>query len=334
MVYLATLKEIAKKVGTSITTVSRVLNHDTSLSVSDSLRKKVIETAQDLNYQTPRNRVSLPNMNKKRIGIIHWYDQDSELNDPYYVGIRRGIEKMASQLLVDLVVLYKEEGTFLLEKMGYVDGLICIGKFTSEQVQNFSLFASNLVFVDSSPDASQYDSIVIDFKDAITKVLEFVKKKGFKQLGYLGGVELVEEEVSLGERRARYVDFYAKKLGIYDERFFHIGEFTSTSGYQMMQEILKENTHAPIYFCANDSIAIGALKAIHEAGLRIPTDIGLIGFNDDTMTRFTFPSLTTVKVYTEFMGEQALYSLHEQFQGRSIPIRKMVPTEFIERDST
>jgi len=330
---LATLKDIAKRVGTSITTVSRVLNYDATLSVSDEVRTKILETAQRLNYQTPRNRQGIPSVKRKRIGIIHWYDAKSELSDPYYIGIRRGIEQLASKSSVDTKLLYKEENAFDLQQLSGVDGLICIGKFTNLQIQEFETITKQIVFVDSSPNTSAYDSVVIDFKDAITKVIDFVYEEHYQHIGYLGGKELVSEDLMIGERRARYFKYYAELKGMFEEKHMHIQEFSSASGYALMKKILASNSYANLYFCANDSIALGALKAIHEANKKVPDDIALIGFNDDATSAFTYPSLTTVRVYTEFMGEQALYSLSERWKGRSIPVRKLIPTELVRRES-
>ncbi|MGS0972504.1 MAG: LacI family DNA-binding transcriptional regulator [Candidatus Izemoplasmataceae bacterium] len=330
---MATLKEIAEAVGTSITTVSRVLNYDHTLSVSDEMRLKIIEVAQEMNYQTPRNRKTIPDVNQKRIGIIHWYDVKSEFDDPYYVGIRRGIENLANNSQVDTKILYQEEGEYQLKKLGPIDGLICVGKFTPEQVALFLQITNRIVFVDSSPDIRSYDSVVIDFKDAIKQVVDYFSLKGYTEVGYLGGKERVSEDILLGERRARYFEDYTKRLNMHHPNHIHIKEFNSESGYAMMKEVLKNKNYAKAYFCANDSIALGALKAIHEEGIKVPSDIALIGFNDDATSAFTYPSLTTIRVYTEFMGEQALMSLCEQFNGRTIPVRKMIPTELVLRES-
>lgn len=330
---MATLKDIADAVGASITTVSRVLNYDHTLSVSEEMRSKIIETAQSLNYQTPRNRKTIPNVTQKRIGIIHWYDSKSELDDPYYVGIRRGIEHLANKSHIDITLLYKEDNAFYLDRLGAIDGLICIGKFTPEQIIEFKHLTERIVFVDSSPNSRRFDSVVIDFKDAITQVVDYFLKLDIKHIGYIGGKERVSEDVLLGERRARYFTDYTKQHHVYQSNHIHSGEFTSESGYYIMQSQLKKENLARGYFCANDAIAVGALKAIHEAGVAVPNDIALIGFNDDATSAFTYPSLTTIRVYTEFMGEQALLSLCEQFEGRRIPVRKLIPTELVRRES-
>lgn len=330
---MATLKEIASKLGVSITTVSRVLNSDKSLSVSDEVREKIIKTATDLNYKTPRNRLRLKSSNELLIGIIHWYDVKEEIDDPYYMQIRRGIERLAVESNINTLLIYKKEQEYNKEEFENVDGLICIGKFSKAQIKLFEQVTKNIVFVDSSPDEGKHDSIVIDFTVAVKNVLNMLLKKGYKTIGYIGGVEYVSNNIKLGERRELVFRDYLYQKAKLRKEFIHIGSFSSESGYRLMKEALKKKEYAEVYFCANDSIALGALRAIHEKGLDVPKEIGIIGFNNLPMSQFTFPPLSTVHVNTEFMGEQALVGILECIDGREIPIKRIIPTNIINRKS-
>ena len=91
---MATLKQIAQKTNVSITTVSRVLNNDPTLSVSDDIRSKILDTARKLQYKTPRNRVRLKASKELTIALVLWYDSYQEVIDPYYMQIRKGIENI------------------------------------------------------------------------------------------------------------------------------------------------------------------------------------------------------------------------------------------------
>ena len=130
-----------------------------------------------------------------------------------------------------------------------------------------------------------------------------------KKIGYIGGVEYVNKEIFLGERRERYFKKYLKAMGKLDASFLHLGGFTFNSGYSTMNKILKGKKRAEVYVCANDSIALGALKAIRENGLKVPDDIGIMGFNDIPTAQTSSPPLSSMHVNTEFMGEQALNSV-------------------------
>ncbi len=328
---MATLKQIATISNVSITTVSRVLNNDKTLSVSDEIRQKVLETARDLQYKTPRNRMRLKSSKQLSIGIVHWYDIKKEIEDPYYMQIRMGIEKLARESNINTTLLYKRNDTYNLQDKFY-DGLILVGKFSEKQIKRFHQVSSNLVFVDSSPQEYYYDSVVIDFESAVKSILDLLIDKGYQQIGYIGGREFVEGNVSLGERREQVFKDYLSSKNILNSNVIHIGEFTIESGYNLMKEALEEK-HAEVYFCANDQIAIGAMRAIHEKGLSIPSQIGIFGFNDGVNSEYTFPPLSTLHVPTEDMGRQSLISLVELIEGRTLHLKKVVPTKIVERKS-
>jgi LacI family transcriptional regulator len=330
---MATLKEIADKLNVSITTVSRVLNFDTSLSVGDDIRKQIIETASDLNYKTPRNRMRLKSRNKLNIAVIHWYNSSEEVDDPYYIQIRRGIEQLAAKSNINTVLVYKGDHGYQMEDLVDIQGIICIGKFSKEQIDSFLAFSTNIVFVDSSPNEELFDSIVIDFHTAVREILTYLLNQGYKKIGYIGGIEYIGNNIRLGERRELVFRDYLFQRGMLDLDYIHVGSFSCESGYNLMKQALESQKRAQVYFCASDAIAIGALRAIHEAGLKIPEDIGITGFNDNPMSQYTYPPLSSVHVYTEFMGEQALESLVDRIEGRTLPIKKVVPTKIIIRDT-
>ena len=330
---MATLKEIARLTDTSITTVSRVLNYDKTLSVGDEIRRKIIETAADLNYKTPRNRSTIKHTKKLRIGIVYWYDQKEEMDDPYYMQIRRGVEKLASKSQIETITLYKENNEYDFENAGKIDGLICIGKFSDTQIKQFEKATHSIVFVDSSPKEEQHDSIVLDFNKAVKDLLTTLLKEGYSKIGYIGGVEFVSKHIKLGERRELVFRDFLYQRNKLETKYIHIGSFDTESGYNLMKQALTKKDHAEVYFCANDSIAFGALRAIHEKGIKIPEDIALVGFNDNPNSAYTYPPLSTVRVYTEFMGEQALESVVSRIDGRPVAVKKIIPTILVKRKS-
>lgn len=328
---MATLKDIAKRCKVSITTVSRVLNNDVSLSVSEETRKQVIDTARDLNYKTKSKKTQ----NKNHIGVLIWLDAKQEVTDPYFMEIRHGIEAEAQDQGAYLMTLYKKDGLYDMEQLQGIDGLIAVGKFTKKEINAMKKITSSIVFVDSSPDEMNYDSIVIDYKKSVRRVIDYILTLGYKEIGYIGAHEKINDQILYGERREQYLKEYLNSLKYYKPDHYHIGEFNSESGYQLMKQILKTPDHTRIYFCASDSIAMGAIQAIHEAGLLIPEDIAIIGFNDIAQARYLHPALTTLKVYTKDMGKEAFKTLITRMsQPEKIAVRKVLPTELIIRKTT
>ena len=219
---MATLKQIAEKTNVSITTVSRVLNNDPTLSVSDDIRRKILNTARKMQYKTPRNRVRLKASKELNIALVLWYDSYQEMIDPYYMQIRKGIENISLKSNVKTKVIYNDKNGFEKSQFDGVVGIIAIGKFTEHQVKLFNECSKNLVFVDSSPDVTKFDSIVLDFTSAVKSVIDALIYKGYETIGYLGGVEYVSEDVKLGERRGFVFNEYLTELGMLQKQHIHI----------------------------------------------------------------------------------------------------------------
>lgn len=331
---MATLKEIAEKVGVSVATVSRVLNYDTTLSVSDETRRRIFEVAQELNYKTLRER-SQQARESFRFGLIHWYSERQEIDDPYYMAIRLGVEKECFDRGIELVKLFKQNGVYPTERMEGLDGIIAVGKFGSKEVSTFASSAKQIVFVDCSPDERRFDSVVIDLRQATIAVLDYLLEMGHTEIGYIGGREYVDEGTPIrDEREAAFYEYLYLK-GMYNPHYVSIGAFTAEDGYRLMKEAVSSGNLPTAFFIASDSMAIGALRALHEAGVAVPEDVAVVGFNDLPMAAFLHPPLSTVKVYTEFMGETSVELLVERLTTKRVICKKVVvPTDLVIRASS
>lgn len=332
---MATILDIAKKAGVSSATVSRVLNYDESLSVSDEKRKLIFEIAESLDYMPPRKRNISKTPKKLKIGLVHWYTMSQELDDPYYMSIRLGIEKMCYENSIEIVKIFKPD-EFDFQKLEAVDGFIAIGKFTDSQISKVYEKSKNIVFVDSSPQEDRFDSVVIDFEKAVTCALDYLWHIGHRNIGYIGGREYIgPDNIALGERRESVYRSRMSELGAFDEGNVHIGAFLAESGYKIMKQVIQSSEKLPTaFFVASDSIAIGVLRAIHECGLKVPSDISIVGFNDIPTSKYTVPPLTSIRVHKEFMGETAVELLLERIvKKRTIAKKVIVPTALQVRES-
>lgn len=330
---MATLKQIAKEAGVSLATVSRVLNYDTTLSISDEKRHLIVEIAERLEYQTPRNR-KRQKKSDYTIGIFQSISEVAEVEDPYYLGIRMGIEKRCQEENIHMIRFPSNtpDAKTIDVKL---DGLIFIGKFTGEQVAGFEKRFDRMVFVDTSKFADNHDAIIIDIRDAVRKVIDHLKNSGYQRIGYIGGIESYEEyREPLGEKRYDAFVHFARKEGIYREEDCYIGNFSPQSGYEIMRDAIVKRDLPDIFFIANDSMAIGALRALHEQKIDVPDKVAIMGFNDIPTASYTFPPLSTVKIYNELMGERAVTMLMDQISGRDIPIKAIFPVKIIERGTT
>ncbi|MFZ5965775.1 MAG: LacI family DNA-binding transcriptional regulator [Bacillota bacterium] len=331
---MATIKDIARRAEVSPATVSRVLNNDASLSVADETRKRILETAEALDYKTIKQRNR--NTDKKiKIGVIHWYSQKEELIDPYYLSITKGIEKECLNNKIETKTIYKNNDSYGIYENSDIDGVIAIGKFSKEEVEEFSRYTENIVFVDYSPDERKYDSVVIDFRRSVLDVLEYFLDTGHQQIGFIGGMEYVgKNKEPIEDERERTCREFMKSQGMNDRENVYIGSFTAGDGYKLMKKAIEKGQLPTAFFVASDSMAIGAIQALYEFNIHVPNDISIIGFNDNPTSKYLIPPLSTVKVHTEFMGITSVSLLMERMNdNREIPKKVTIPTELIIRES-
>ncbi len=305
---MATIKDIALKVGVSASTVSRVLNYDQSLSVTVATKKKIFEVAEELSYQKGRGRKT----QERKIAFLHWVTEKEELDDIYYMAIRFGIEKRAEAMNVKLLK-YVEDDYANIDSN--IDGIIAVGRFNDQQVKQLKAITKKIVFVDSNPDEGSSDSVVVDFERITRLIVDHFINKGHTEIGFIGGYETFKDTISpIQDPREKYYRFYMMEKDLLDERFIYVGNFSVEEGYRLMKKAIEElgDDLPKAFYAANDPIAIGCLRALLEAGIAVPDRVSLIGINDITVSKYVYPSLTSVKIYTELMGETAVDLLLEK----------------------
>lgn len=326
---MSTIKDVAAMAGVSITTVSRVLNFDEELNVTEDTKKKIFEAAEKLDYISKKKKNEKGK--KIKIGIVNWYTSGEELKDPYFLSIRMAIEGECAEKNIDYAYVnlnYEEEYKNL-------DGLIALGKFGSNAVKKMKKISDNIVFVDSYEENIMADAVIIDYEGGTRSALDYLYSCGHRTIGYIGGREYVDNgAVGLEDKREEIYIRFMKEINRYNEEYVFIGEFSSEDGYRLMKEALNKKNLPSAFFIASDPMAIGAYKAINEEGLRIPEDISIIGFDDIYVSQFMSPSLTTIKVYTDYMGKNSVQALMERIHGKDDWCKKIViPTKLIKRSS-
>ncbi|WP_054025188.1 LacI family DNA-binding transcriptional regulator [Bacillus sp. FJAT-28004] len=328
---MATIRDIAIKANVSSVTVSRVLNRDQSFSVSEETRQRIISIADELNYKTPRERKgknAISTGSDARIGTVIFLTEQQEEGDSHFSSIREGIEKecIAAGITTTNVLRLSQYGNPDLV-INHVDGAIVIGG-SIDNIAPIVNQVDNLVFVDFSPDVDKFDSVIIDFERATKLALDHLIKAGHKEIGIMvGGKSYGKDE------RHHYYEGIMKENGTYDHKHVYVGDWSTTEGYNSMKQIIEKDNLPTAFFFANDSLAIGALRALQEAGIRVPQKMAVVGFDDFPMSAYVTPALTTVKIQSEMMGRMAVKLLLDQMNGREIPVQVTVPSKLIVRDS-
>lgn len=326
---MATIRDIAKLAGVSPATVSRVLNYDQELSVAQETKQRIFEVAEELNY-TKHKRAN--KIGKAVIRLVQWYDEAEELADLYYLSIRLGIEKKAEELNIQV----RRETLNELSDI-QVSGTIALGKFDAEQIRQLKEIDENLLFVDFDGMSLGLNSMVVDFDQSVDLVIDHFIRHGHQKIGILSGEEKTKHNLQpIEDPRLLAFKLKMKQINLYRPEFTLTATFSMEAGKKAMTEFLSKTQELPnALFASSDALAVGAMQAIQAAGLRIPEDISVIGFNDVSVAKYVSPALTTIKVETEWMGELAVSTILDLAKEFSpVPRKIMLGTKLIQREST
>lgn len=320
---MVTIKDIAHAAGVSSATVSRVLNQDQAISVSDETRTKIFTTAEQLGYKKSK-RTNKRSKSSHRIAIIEWYTEQEELDDLYYYSIRLGAEKRAQELGYEIIRIFNNDSMAQLEN---IDGIIAIGKFSPDKIKELETYSDNLVFVDSDTLNYGHSCVTTDFENSVINVIDYFINNGLKKIGMIAGQETSSDKSTLlSDPRLNTFQSYLQQLKLYDLNLIKIGSFSSEAGYKIMKEFIMElgDNLPQAFFVAPDAWASGALRALQEAKITVPERVSLISFNDTSLAKYMYPKLSTVTVFTEEIGKQAIQILEQSFLKDSPSVAYMV----------
>lgn len=339
---MATITDIARKASVSISTVSRVLNYDPTLSVTEETKRKIFEAAENLNYtkykiKQKKVQEKLEKSSTTSIGIIQWRQDDKELEDIYYMSIRLGVEKRAAELGYTIVKLSQVDES----SVKGVDGLLAIGKFTHDTIKKLHELHPNLCVIGSNFPLDNYDSVNTDFSQATELALNHLLDLGHKKIAFIGAEE---SENLYGYRRYKtpttntYRDMMIS-YGLFDEDYFILkenGNLDVSTGEELTKVALskwKDNLPTAI-LAANDAFAIGVIHTLNANNIKIPEDISVMGINDISISQYVSPPLSSVKAFTEHMGEAGVDLLAKRISAPVVDQRVFLSTELVVRSST
>ncbi|MHC5249683.1 LacI family DNA-binding transcriptional regulator [Enterococcus sp. LJL90] len=349
---MATITDIAKAADVSISTVSRVLNYDTTLSVTEETKRKIFEAAENLNYTKYKNKqkmkikpptpkvsvaVKIPEKKEQSLAIIQWRADHEELDDIYYMAIRFGVEKRAAELGYNVVKVSNLEE----QSLQGIDGLLAIGKFTQESVKKINALHANLCVIGSNFPLEDYDSINTDFAQATELALNHLFSLGHQEIAFIGA----EESKNLyGYRPYKtpttntYLDMM-HHYSLYKEKYFIIEEesvLDVKTGEALTEEALQRwQADLPTaILAANDAFAIGVIHTLNRHNIKVPEDISVMGINDLSISQYVSPPLSTVHAFTEEMGAAGVDLLNQRITNPTVAQRVFLSTELVVRQST
>jgi LacI family transcriptional regulator len=338
---MATIKDIASLTKVSPATVSRVLNNDQTITVLEETRERIIQAAKVLGYKTMLERRVEQQVDstktKVNVGILLCQTIEEEMSDPYFLSIRHGVEEELRYNGITTTNMFRLNEADPHALIRNLEGLIVIGRINEVALKMISNHIENVIYINHSPEEALYDSVVIDFVKSTEMAVGHLLEMGNKKIGYIGGVErehLKNKKVAIEDERLTTFERVMRQKGLYDPNYIFIGEYSMAQGYELMMRALQQNQHPEAFFIASDPMAIGALRALQEAKLSVPNDVAIVSFDDIEMAQFASTPLTTVKVHTNEMGRTAVKLLMDRINGRKIPLKIIVPTELVVRQSS
>jgi LacI family transcriptional regulator len=338
---MATINDIAKVAGVSPGTVSRVLNHDNTLSVAVETKLRIISVAEELDYLPPkeRQRRKLKLTPRYNVAIVDWYDSALLAEDPYYLHLMTVIEKYLTKHQINSFKLVDMDGEYVATVDTHPEGIIAIGRFKKEQVAQLEAISKNLIFIDSCPDASKFDSILINTQLGTTQALDYLISLNHKDIAFIGGKVVTEIGMNFAAdavdmRMATFCAYLESKELLKEEYIFVGTKLSYQEGIRLCNKMMKAERMPTAVFCANDTVATAVMTRLQEKGYRIPEDISVIGFNDISNAKYLNPPLTTVKIPLLAIAQTCVDLLKNQIERDiSYPRLIYIPTSMMIRDS-
>jgi LacI family transcriptional regulator len=327
----ATIRDVAREAGVSVTTVSRVLND--SGPVKSATRQRIRDVARRLHFTPNTAARSLSTRRTNTIGVLL-----PDVYGEFFSEVIRGIDQSAQQhgfhVLISGAHNEPAEVSAAVSAMrGRVDGLILMASGLDAVT-----LARNLseripaVLINADHDASHFDTINIDNFGGALAMTTHLLELGHREIHMISGP--ARNRDAMEREKGFRAALKAAGSAVRDE-WIVAGSFTEASGYRATEQLLDAGVKPTAIFAANDSMAVGALSALRNRGLRVPEDIAVVGFDDVPIAEYVSPPLTTVRVSIPQLGSCAAERLVACIRARNGQERRheILATELIVRGS-
>lgn len=298
---MATIKEIAEIVGVSSAAVSRVLNYDEGISVSEETREAIFATAEKIGY---KKKVIYPKI--ENVALLYFTDDEDELEDVFYRGVREEVIKQAKKMNIRLQIYDRRDGMSVIPRD--LNAFIAVGWLTRKEINQLYKICPRGVFIGTSPDEKLFDAVRPNMDSFVTQMVDYFVEKGHKKIGFIGGsdrnIDTGKPSMDIREWSFRQSVAYYHCL---EEEYILISEkFTVDEGYRMGKELLKKSSLPTALCIASDTLAVGVLQALNEKGIQVPEQMALFSINDVNIAKYLSPPLTTIHIDIPCICETAL----------------------------
>lgn len=335
-----TIKDIAKKAGVSISTVSLVLNHRGY--VADETREKILSIIDEMDYKPLHSARKLATQKTGNIGYILWEGHFSEVEMFYsqvFLGMEYAARKNDYYILLTTVNDHFDPREDLPRFLQYndVDGVALAGRVPLELVTYLDNHAIPFVLIDYEVPGNNYNTIKIDNYNGAFQAVEYLINQGREHIAFVGGTFI---HPSIKERYRGYKDALEKHKLIsnnYLDKYSYCEDVETSRaiGEKGIQKLIKARPEIDGVFCCNDTTALGVLSGIQSMEKKIPEEVAVIGFDDIPPAEFSSPKLTTVCVPKLDIGKEAYKLLYERINHPDMmPQSRTISVDLVLRESS
>jgi LacI family transcriptional regulator len=326
----ATIEDVARLAGVSIATVSRVVNGKSP--VVPATAQRVMDAVRELNYVPRAAARILASKRTNTLGLIV-----PEISGEFFAPMLRGIEAAAGEAGFDLLIhttAYKkpEMRRHTLGEHNTDGLLVFIGSVQLGELSRLHSIGFPVVFLhQTAPDGLNIPVVTVENKKGAMQAVEhLIETHACRRILYLSGPE-GNEDSSWRERGYRLA--LEKHSILFDPALVAPGNFSTKRAAQTIRELLASGLAFDAIFSGDDMAAVGALSALREAGLRVPEDVKMVGFDDIPLARHLTPPLTTIHAPTEEVGKIATELLVRLVRREAVEMQALLPTELTIRQS-
>jgi len=324
-----TIQDVADRADVSVATVSRVLNG--SDRVRENTKETVVEAARSLGYHPNETARNLRAQETRMIGVLL-----PNMHGEFFAQVTRGLDQRAREyghhLLVSNSHTQEDEAKSVIQSLlGRVDGLILLWpRLSHDFLGDLVPEGLPVVLLNTDRSTSRFQTLAFDNHDGAYAAVEHLAEHGHERIACLsGGTQNFDAQKRLAGYRAAVADHDL----IADPSLEIEGDFTREAGRAAVERLLNLTPRPTALFASNDSMALGVLRGLHEAGLEAPDDLALVGFDDIPMAHYVAPSLTTVHAPMKELGERAIERLLALVQGDASPSHHTLQTRLVRRES-
>ncbi len=323
---MVTMNDVARKANVSVSTVSRVLNG--TGRISSEKRKEIMRIIEELRYIPNHHARNMTRERMMAFGLVV-----SDITNPFFSELTHGVEEgLESNGLLILMDSFRnpsreEELARKLKDNGAKGIILGNSRVDDGFIEYISQFLPTVVF-DKEYEKDNVISITLDNHYGAYTATKHLIEKGCRTVVHLGGTS----ELLVSVQRANGYEEAMKNAGLEPKRI-ETG-YDKASGYASARKLFESGKKIDGFFCMNDLVAVGAMKAAVEAGARIPEDTAFVGFDDTNLCNFTTPALSSVHQPAEDMGRAAARLLLEFINGTSKVSRYVFSPTLVIRGSS